>query len=177
MYRGTQPTCIRWIRYPLNVPLSAGGECGPRAFFTRFVRKAWGMPTWGVTEPGHAAMSTFGPAGWEVLLGAGENTHNGSRYMLLTTRSWHIYLGLLRHPPQTPRPHAPIHPPLPPPPVHHHPPPVHPPPIHPSHPPPIPPTPPTPTHPHTTYRLGFCLVEKPWWARLVLRDASSRVPP
>jgi hypothetical protein len=29
------------------------------------------MPTWGATEPGHAAMSTWTPTGWDVLLGAG----------------------------------------------------------------------------------------------------------
>ena len=50
---------------------AGGGECGPRAFFGRFTRKAFGLPTWGVTEPGHAAMSTFSPGqGWYVLLGA-----------------------------------------------------------------------------------------------------------
>ena len=44
---------------------AGGGECGPRAFFGRFSRKAFGLPTWGVTEPGHAAMSTFSPnVGW-----------------------------------------------------------------------------------------------------------------
>jgi hypothetical protein len=52
---------------------AGGGECGPRAFFGRFSRKAFGLPTWGVTEPGHAAMSTWSPdtSGWYVLLGAG----------------------------------------------------------------------------------------------------------
>jgi hypothetical protein len=50
---------------------AAGGECGPRAFFGRFARNAFGMPTWGVTQPGHAAMSCWSPAsGWEILLGA-----------------------------------------------------------------------------------------------------------
>eukprot|EP01052_Picozoa_sp_SAG31_P006627 SAG31_NODE_306_length_17979_cov_7.825447_14_plen_852_part_00 len=50
---------------------TGGGECGPRAFFGRFSRKAFGLPTWGVTEPGHAAMSTFSPdQGWYILLGA-----------------------------------------------------------------------------------------------------------
>jgi hypothetical protein len=50
---------------------AGGGECGPRAFFGRFSRKAFGLPTWGVTEPGHAAMSTFSPdQGWYILLGA-----------------------------------------------------------------------------------------------------------
>jgi hypothetical protein len=49
-----------------------GGVCGPRAFFSRFARKAFGLPTWGVTQPGHAAMSSWDPAtGWGVQLGAG----------------------------------------------------------------------------------------------------------
>lgn len=50
---------------------AAGGECGPRAFFGRFARKAFGMPTFGVTQPGHAAMSAWSPNdGWHILLGA-----------------------------------------------------------------------------------------------------------
>lgn len=50
----------------------AGGECGPRAFFSRFVRKAFGLPTWGVTQHGHAAMSSWSPVGgWSIQLGAG----------------------------------------------------------------------------------------------------------
>eukprot|EP01043_Picozoa_sp_COSAG02_P048084 COSAG02_NODE_4686_length_5092_cov_3.370318_2_plen_590_part_00 len=49
---------------------AAGGVCGPRAFFGRYARQAFGLPVWGVTQPKHAAMSTWSPAGWEVLLGA-----------------------------------------------------------------------------------------------------------
>ena len=52
--------------------LSAGGECGPRAFFGRFISKAWGIPTWGVRQPGHAAMTHYTrDSGWVVCLGAG----------------------------------------------------------------------------------------------------------
>ena len=52
--------------------ISAGGECGPRAFFGRFISKAWGVPTWGVRQPGHAAMSRYTKdSGWVVCLGAG----------------------------------------------------------------------------------------------------------
>lgn len=55
--------------------LSAGGECGPRAFFGRFISKAWGLPTWGVRQPGHAAMTRWtnnrSIGGWTVCLGAG----------------------------------------------------------------------------------------------------------
>jgi hypothetical protein len=49
----------------------AGGVCGPRAFFSRFGRKAFGLPTWGVTQPGHAAMSSWSPdSQWTIQLGA-----------------------------------------------------------------------------------------------------------
>jgi hypothetical protein len=49
----------------------AGGVCGPRAFFSRFARKSFGLPTWGVTQPGHAAMSSWSPSsGWTIQLGA-----------------------------------------------------------------------------------------------------------
>lgn len=51
---------------------ATGGVCGYRAFFSRFARKAFGLPTWGVTEKGHAAMSSWNPeAGWHTQLGAG----------------------------------------------------------------------------------------------------------
>jgi len=50
---------------------AADGVCGPRAFFGRFAVKSFGLPTWGATEPGHAAMSAWSPSGWRVLLGAG----------------------------------------------------------------------------------------------------------
>ena len=51
---------------------ATGGVCGPRAFFSRVARKAFGLPTWGVTQSGHAAMSSWNPeAGWHTQLGAG----------------------------------------------------------------------------------------------------------
>jgi hypothetical protein len=53
--------------------ISAGGECGPRAFFGRFISKSWGIPTWGVRQPGHAAMSRWtdqSSGGWTMVLGA-----------------------------------------------------------------------------------------------------------
>lgn len=53
-----------------NIPV-ADGVCGPRAFFGRYTRLSFGLPTWGATQPGHAAMTTWSPdGGWEVLLGA-----------------------------------------------------------------------------------------------------------
>lgn len=49
---------------------AVSGECGPRAFFSRHVRRSWGMPVYGFTQPGHAAMSHWEPEGWNIRLGA-----------------------------------------------------------------------------------------------------------
>jgi hypothetical protein len=52
--------------------LSGGGECGPRAWYGRFICKAFGIPTWGVRQPGHAAMARWTTDGeWKTCLGAG----------------------------------------------------------------------------------------------------------
>jgi hypothetical protein len=53
--------------------VSGGGKCGPRAWYGRFMCKAFGIPTWGVRQPGHAAMSRWTPTGdgWVTILGAG----------------------------------------------------------------------------------------------------------
>jgi hypothetical protein len=48
-----------------------GGVCGRRAFFGRFILRAFGIPTWGVTQKAHAALSHWTPKGWVVNLGAG----------------------------------------------------------------------------------------------------------
>jgi len=70
---------------------AAGGVCGPRAWFGRFTRRAFGLPTWGVQQPGHAALTTWTPSGWAVLLGAGwtvsrwdEEHRSGSDFVLET---------------------------------------------------------------------------------------------
>ena len=47
-----------------------GGECGPRAWFARFCRRSFGLPVWGIQQPGNAAMTTWSKDGWAVLLGA-----------------------------------------------------------------------------------------------------------
>lgn len=51
--------------------LSGGGKCGPRAWYGRFICKAFGIPTWGVKQPGHAAMTRWTNNGWCTCLGAG----------------------------------------------------------------------------------------------------------
>ena len=48
-----------------------GGVCGRRAFFGRFILKSFGIPTWGVTQHAHAALSHWTPKGWVINLGAG----------------------------------------------------------------------------------------------------------
>jgi hypothetical protein len=48
-----------------------GGICGRRAFFGRFILQSFGIPTWGVTQKAHAALSHWTPDGWVVNLGAG----------------------------------------------------------------------------------------------------------
>lgn len=48
-----------------------GGVCGRRAFFGRFILRSFGIPTWGVTQHKHAALSHWTPKGWVVNLGAG----------------------------------------------------------------------------------------------------------
>ena len=48
-----------------------GGVCGRRAFFGRFILRSFGIPTWGVTQHAHAALSHWTPKGWVVNLGAG----------------------------------------------------------------------------------------------------------
>ena len=69
------PMCAKWAPevcdgHYASIPAS-DGVCGPRAFFGRFTRLAFGVPTWGATQPGHAAMTTWSPdEGWHVLLGA-----------------------------------------------------------------------------------------------------------
>ena len=49
--------------------MASSGECGPRADVGRLSRKAFGIPAYGMTFPSHAAMSTWNPNGWQVLLG------------------------------------------------------------------------------------------------------------
>lgn len=63
-----------WYKEPRSYDqiLSGGGKCGPRAWYGRFICKAFGIPTWGCQQPGHAAMTRWCRDGvWEVCLGGG----------------------------------------------------------------------------------------------------------
>jgi hypothetical protein len=84
-----------------------GGVCGRRAFFGRFILRSFGIPTWGVTQHAHAALSHWTPKGWVVNLGAGfqsswwdkdEVPRSGSDFLLETQAREHAqqYLKALR---------------------------------------------------------------------------------
>jgi len=57
--------------------VSAGGACGPQAWYSRALLRAWGLPAWGVRQPGHAAISRWYPEGmWGTELGHSfQNSH------------------------------------------------------------------------------------------------------
>ncbi len=84
-----------------------GGVCGRRAFFGRFILQSFGIPTWGVTQHKHAALSHWTPKGWVVNLGAGfehswwdkdEAPRSGKDFLLETQAREHgqEYLKVLR---------------------------------------------------------------------------------
>lgn len=84
-----------------------GGICGRRAFFGRYILQCFGIPTWGVTQKAHAALSHWTPKGWVVNLGAGfehswwdkdEAPRSGSDFLLETQARAHgqEYLKILR---------------------------------------------------------------------------------
>ena len=81
--------------------------CGRRAFFGRFILQSFGIPTWGVTQHKHAALSHWTPKGWVVNLGAGfphswwdkdEVPRSGADFLLETQARAHAqdYLKVLR---------------------------------------------------------------------------------
>jgi len=55
---------------PQQEALALGGICGRRAFFGRFITRAFGIPARRSTQSGHAAMNMWTPDGWVVRLGA-----------------------------------------------------------------------------------------------------------
>jgi hypothetical protein len=84
-----------------------GGVCGRRAFFGRFILRSFGIPTWGVTQKAHAALSHWTPKGWVINLGAGfqyswwdkDDVHlTGSEFLLETQARAHAkdYLKVAR---------------------------------------------------------------------------------
>jgi len=51
--------------------LMNGGVCGRRAFFGRFILRAFGIPTIARPQRGHAALIHWTPKGWVACLGGG----------------------------------------------------------------------------------------------------------
>jgi hypothetical protein len=49
---------------PQQQALALGGICGRRAFFGRFIARAFGIPSRRSTQTGHAAMNRWTPDGW-----------------------------------------------------------------------------------------------------------------
>jgi hypothetical protein len=96
------PTLNKYQNIPMN-----GGVCGRRAFFGRFILKSFGIPTWGVTQHKHAALSHWTPKGWVINLGAGfpfswwdkdDAPRSGSDFLLESQAREHTkdYLKVLR---------------------------------------------------------------------------------
>lgn len=73
MVSEVQYTSANWgpLPHTFATVLNCGGKCGPRAWFGRFINQAFGVPVWGVKQPGHAAVGFLGNEGWKVKLGRG----------------------------------------------------------------------------------------------------------
>ena len=54
---------------PQQQALALGGVCGRRAFFGRFVNRAFGIPARRSTQTGHAALNKWTPDGWKNCFG------------------------------------------------------------------------------------------------------------
>jgi len=61
----------KWTSSPRTYQqcLSGGGLEGPRSWFGRFICQAFGIPVWGLKQPGNVAMSRWTPKGWEINFG------------------------------------------------------------------------------------------------------------
>lgn len=65
-------SCV--VRFQERIPFRLFLSCffpEQRAWFGRFMCQAFGIPIWGVRQPGHAAMSRWTEKGWMICLGAG----------------------------------------------------------------------------------------------------------
>ncbi len=51
--------------------IAGGGECGARAWIGRLAERSFGIPTWGVKQRGHAALSHWTRNGWITRFSAG----------------------------------------------------------------------------------------------------------
>lgn len=60
--------------------LANGGICGRRAFFGRFILRAFGVPTTARKQPGHATLAHWHPDGWKTQLGGNWGPGTRGRY-------------------------------------------------------------------------------------------------
>jgi len=72
--------------------LMNGGVCGRRAFFGRFILRAFGIPTTARPQTGHAALVHWTPKGWVPCLGGGwgagrTKTYHSDLDFLATTQA------------------------------------------------------------------------------------------
>ena len=74
MVKSDLPYCStrhdKTLGLPQQEALALGGICGRRAFFGRFITRAFGIPARRSTQTGHAAMNMWTPNGWVTRLGA-----------------------------------------------------------------------------------------------------------
>ncbi len=88
---------MHWHCVPGSKPaqlIAGGGECGARAWIGRLAERAFGIPTWGVRQRGHAALTHWTAAGWITRLGGGWdhlwwNHCNGLHFLLETKARAH----------------------------------------------------------------------------------------
>jgi hypothetical protein len=60
--------------HDMSLLMGAGGKCGPRSSFGVFINQAFGIPSTGVGQPAHAAVTFRGTDGnWKMALGRGFN--------------------------------------------------------------------------------------------------------
>lgn len=69
---------------PYQNIIKNGGICGRRAFFGRFILRAFGIPTAARPQRGHAALARWTPKGWVVNLGAGWGSRDSKGVMELS---------------------------------------------------------------------------------------------
>ncbi len=75
------------LHFKQNI-LANGGICGRRAFFGRFILRAFGVPTTARKQPGHATLAHWHPDGWKTRLGGGWGRGARDRYSTMNrTRS------------------------------------------------------------------------------------------
>ena len=77
-----------------------GGICGRRAFFGRFILRAFGMPTTARPQRGHAALSRWTPDGWVINLGAGWGCPEAKGVMELSDTDFVLETQIRKNPAQ-----------------------------------------------------------------------------